>query len=252
MKALLLAFTLIFAPAWARDHYLNFDDNFCLDKHMKKEIKPHLLPADHPLKNTLDQIFSGPRVIENEIAFAEAGFETLQVRPGSFIVIARHPLLPGYLLKLYLDNETRQKDGVPGWKWLVNRCKGAENIRTLIRKKNLKHFIVPDKWLYPLPPDPKGRHPIVLLVTAMNLVSQQQNKQAWLNVTEEHLDELYSIISYGYASCDLFGNIQYTKEGKFACIDTEHPKRKLKLSRIRPHLSELMQTYWNKLIGKRE
>jgi hypothetical protein len=216
----------------------------------QKEIKPYLLPAHHPLKVPLDQIFFHSNVLKNVQTFANAGFETLHVRANSYICIAKHPLLPGYLVKAYLDDEIRWKDGIPGWKWLVNRCKGAENIRKLIRKKNLNHFVVPDKWLYPLPNG--SQQPVILIVTDMDLASRAETRRAWkTRVTEEHLDELFCILRHGYASCDIVNNIPYTKTGKFACIDTEHPKRKLKYEGVKNSFSEKMKSYWETLMNKR-
>jgi hypothetical protein len=231
--------------------YENFDDNPSIDQQMRGMIRPYLLPLDHPMKGALDLIFSESRAIENEATFANAGFDTLFVRPATYIRVARHPLLPDHLLKVYLDNETRQKAGIPGWGWLLNRCKAAKSIRKLIKKKNLQHFSVPDKWLYPLPATRDSQHPVILIVTEMNLVGSWKTRKAWKNATQEHLDELFCILSHGYASTDLINNIPYTQEGKFACIDTEHPKRKLKYSHIRSHLSKPMQAYWDELVKRK-
>lgn len=240
-------------PDWKKPFlaYTNFDGNPLIDKQMGKKIKPHLLPEDHSLKPKLDAIFSKPRVIENEQTFAENGFKTLFAQPQSFIRVAKHPQLPGVLVKVYLDNETRQKENIPGWKWLVNRCEGAENIRKLMQKKKFRHFCVPDKWLYPLD---SSRQPVILVVTDMKLVSAEETENAWkTKVTKSHLEELYCILSHGYASCYLINNIPYTKQGKFACIDTEYPKRKvnsgmLKFGKVRECLSPEMQVYWNQLV----
>jgi len=234
----------------------NFDGNPYIDKKMRKMMRPYCIPLDHPLKASLDTIFSQSRAIENEPAFANAGFVTLFAQPISYLRIARHPLLPGYLLKVCLDNETRQKKGIPAWQWLVNRCKGAENIRKLIKEKKLRYFTVPDKWIYPLPVNPmpalpngQSQQPVILVVKDMNIVSARQTRDIWKNkITTRHLDELYCILSHGYSSCFLVGNIPYCKNGKFACIDTEYPQRQLIYKKIKRYLSEDMNAYWDKLI----
>lgn len=232
--------------------YENFDNNPGLDQEMKKAIKPYLLPLDHPMKAPLDLIFSESRALKNRETFINAGFNILFARPMSYICVAKHPLLPGYLLKVYLDNETRQKEDTPGWKWLANRCKAAEKIRKLIKKQKLEHFSVPDKWLYPVPVTENSQQPVILIVTEMNILNSRKTKKAWSETTEKQLDELYCILSHGYASTDLINNIPYTKEGKFTCIDTEYIKRNHKYRRIKPYLSEPMQVYWTELVNRKE
>lgn len=236
--------------------YPNFDDNPFITEEMRKRITPYLLPLDHQLKAPLDEIFNHSRAIENEEAFEKAGFITLFKQQISFIRVARHPALKGYLMKVYLDSELRQRRGLPGWVWLAERCKGAEKIRKLIAKKGLKYFSVPDKWLYPLPVNPapllpqgQGRQTIVLLVTDMKLTSQAESWRAWREeITTRHLDELYCILSHGFSSTYLITNIPYTKKGKFTCIDTEHPKRKLDYQRVKQYLSPEMNVYWDNLV----
>lgn len=228
-----------------------------LDSHAKRRIKPYLLPKEHPLKTTLDSLFSHPSVTKDDSSFAQAGFKTRCIRHTSYVRIAEHPSLPGFLMKLYLDSEKREKENIPGWIWLARRCEGAENLRSLIKRKKIKHFVVPDKWLYLLPWDSRlskeknPYQPVILIVTKMNLVSWSENVKAWkTKVTKAHLRELYCIFRHGYSSCFVTENIPYTKEGKFACIDTEHPKRNLRArySHVLQYLSPEMKKYWKMLI----
>ncbi len=234
--------------------YPNFDENPYIDQKMQAQIKPHLLPLQHVAKVTLDSIFKQSRATANEKSFSRSGFITLSIRPFSYAIIASHPDLPGYIIKAYLDSELRQKHSKPGWLWLVSRCEGAANVRQLIKAKKIRHFVVPDKWLYPLPihpaPDhPKRRQPILLIATDMNLVSQEESEEAWKKkITHKHLDELYLILSHGFASSHLSWNIPYTKNGKFACVDTEHPKRTPHYKEVKNYLSDEMNSYWDKLV----
>ncbi len=168
--------------------------------------------------------------------------------PGSFVTVARHPAIPGYVFKLYLDSEQRNKDGIPNCEWLTRRCIGAETIRKLIHKKKVRHFTIPDKWLYVLPlqtiktPNPQ---PVIVIETDMELESEEITKLAWKTyVTPQHLKELYTILKPGYGTIGLVRNIPYTKNGKFAFTDTEYPLRKHKLRKVKPYLSEEMQQYW--------
>lgn len=240
------------SPKKVSHRYPNFDGNPSLTGTMKTKIKPYLVPLKNPIKTKLDSIFKHANVIETEHSLSQAGFNILFSQANSFIRVAKHPKVPHYLFKLYPHAETRQKEGRPGWEWLVMRCQGAENIRKLIIQKRFRHFTVPDKWLYPLPTlsaSHPNKQPIVLVVTDMKLVSQAETIEAWKNkITRRHLDELYCIISHGYSSTYLVHNIPYTKKGKFSCIDTEHPKRVLRFKKIKYYLSDEMNQYWDKLV----
>ncbi len=157
---------------------------------------------------------------------------------------------PGYIFKLYLDTEQRKKYGVAHWRWLTRRCIGAKAIRKIIKKKKLRYFIVPDKWLYilpryPLPQEPNPQ-PVILVETYIEL--SENSERAWkTHIKPKHLDELYTIFQSGYGSTHVDINTPYTKNKKFAFIDTESPQRKPTLKRVRNYLSRDMQRYWDDL-----
>jgi hypothetical protein len=235
---------------------LRYAENPYLTKEMLDTMRPYLLPLDDPLRHTLDAVCQSSRILENKNSFRQAGFITLVHQHKSLIRVARHPLFPGYLFKLYLDSDPPKIRSKSGWVRLVRRCEGAENIRQLIKKKKLVHFTVPDKWLYPpsvsqVPPATpvESVQPVILIVTDMDIVSPPESYEAWkTKITPSHLDELYCIISHGFASAFLAYNIPYCKNGKFACIDTEYPKRTLGYDRVRAYFSPEMQLYWDELV----
>ncbi len=237
-------------------NYPNFDDHPSISDDMRKKMQPYLVPLNSHIKPILDSIFSNAEILNNEETLASAGFITLFSHLNSYLIIAKHPKLPGFLFKLFLHNEQRQKMGMAGYEWLLRRCQGAENVRNLIKRKRLKHFSVPDKWLYPLPPELNQENssthtPLILVVTDMHIASQKQTKQAWLGASKEVIDELFCILNHGYSSAALVNNIPYTKEGKFACVDTEHPKRKVGLRHVKRYLTNETYLYWNNLISKK-
>ncbi len=240
--------------------YWGFDDHPYLTKKMRKGMRPYLLPPDHPAKKALDKICRQSRVLLDAQTFEESGFHVLHHQHNSKIRVASHPKLPGYLVKVYLDSETSRLKGKPGWQRLTLRCEGAKRIRDLIKRKGLKHFTAPKKWLYfpptnHLPSDYKGKmiQPALLVVTDMNIVSFEESLEVWSNkITTEHLDELSCILHHGFASAYLPFNVPYCKNGKFACVDTENPKREVKFHLARPYLSSEMLVYWDKLTEKSE
>ncbi|MEC7839377.1 MAG: hypothetical protein VX777_05010 [Chlamydiota bacterium] len=234
--------------------YNDFSTNPHTSKKYKKKVRPHLMPIDHEIKPKLDAIFCSTRATADANSFEAAGFTTFALQPRSFIRVAGHPSFPNHLLKVYLDTELRKKRGEDGWIWFVRRCKGAEKIRKIIKKRKCKLFTVADKWIYPLPINPST--PIdpsyqqkseVLVVTNMHLTTKEESLDAWKNMTKDHLKELYSIISYAGGSSYREDNIPYTKSGHFAFIDTEHPYKIPNYENVAEYLSPEMKEYWYKL-----
>lgn len=214
------------------------------------EITPYILPSNHPIKPVLDEIFGSSRVTANLETLKEAGFKIIYIKESSFVVIAKHPRVKRYIFKIYLDSETRTRLNKSSWEWLLNRCIGAERIEKLIKEEKIKKFIVAKKWLYCTSSSlNKIQHPVVLLATDMKLTSEKETAQAWkTKITTQHLDELYTILSHGYGSNFLCGNIPYTKSGKFAFIDTEYPYRIIDLTEVKRYISPELHAYWDQLI----
>lgn len=203
------------------------------------------------LTSKLDQLFGPLQALENAANLEKAGFTIISHRPSTMRVVA-HPQMPGYLFKLYLQDEKENRHRT--MKWATDRCLGVENIRKLIKIEHLTHFTVPKKRIYFLPDRETLiandiQNYVVLVVTDMQLVSRAESKAAWATLAnKEHLDQLYRILSRGFSSCYLPGNIPFTKKGKFACIDTENPERKLPYNHVKKHLSDEMKIYWDKLV----
>jgi hypothetical protein len=231
--------------------------NKYISKKIKDKIRPFLIPENHPMTSKLDAIFLNTRATANEQTFRAAGFVAIgKRRPRSFILVAKHPSMPNYLLKIYLDNELREKRKKPSWEWLVQRCQSAGAIKKIIENKKIKHFTVPSKWIYTFPAKPSPpighsytRHFALLLVDDMKLTSDKVNLAAWRNtITKEHLNELYYIISHAKGGSYRPDNICFTENNTFAFIDTEYPGHKPDFNSIKPFLRPDMLRYWNKLI----
>ncbi len=103
-------------------------NNPLIDSKHYRTIKPWIIPKTHPMHSKLNAIFSASRATQDKTTFEEAGFVTFAVQPRSFIRVARHSELPGYVVKVYLDTERKLKHGTPGWKWFSRRCEGAKRI----------------------------------------------------------------------------------------------------------------------------
>lgn len=230
--------------------YPGLSQNPFIEEGKKKAVEAFLIPLDSPLKSKLDEIFTKSRAIKDINEFKKAGFAVLYDNLYSYLVLGRHPSIPGYLQKVYLDTEQRLKGNRPGWLSLANRCQGAANVRDLIKSKKIRNFSVPDKWLYllPLTGSPNDKQPIILIVTDMQLVSEAENAAAWKRANKQIVDELFAVISHGLGSSGLTRNVPYTKSGKFSYIDTEQPHKTPNYGKVRPYLSKEMQSYWDELV----
>jgi len=239
--------------------YNDFNSNPFMSAEERAAIKDYLLPINHPLKPILDSIFRVKRATLNSEAMDESGFTIKFKQPRSFIIVASHPQLPGYLLKLYLDSELRKKHGVPGWKWFVQRIQGATKILTIITARNSKYFVVPKKWMYPLPIHPAvpispafERKNEILVVQDMRLVSNENNLEAWKTViTKKHLHDFYAILKFAGGDSYRATNVAYTQDGTFAFIDTEYKTRHPNYYTIQRYLSAEMAHYWGQLVTKK-
>ena len=231
-------------------YYPNFTYNPALTDRMKRLMAPYLLPIDHPARGAMGVIFSRPGVIKNDASVKSAGFKILHKQPKSHICVLKHPLLKGYLLKVYLDCEKRIPRGMSAWKRLTMRCIVAEKVKSVIEKRGITNFIVADKWVYPIPTEQvlKGQ-PVVLLVKDMQIFNSGGSAKAWRSrATRQTIRELFEIFRRGYGSAFLVGNLPYTHSGRFAFIDTEFGKRRLPMVRLSRYFSPSMRKYWLSLL----
>lgn len=237
--------------------YNDFETNPYILPEAREKMRPFLLPEDHPAKEKLDSIFQSVRASFNDEALVKAGFHIKFKQPRSFIRVVSHPTLPGYLLKLVTDVELRKKDHEPEWHWFINRCLGVTKIHEVIKKNNIKYFVAPQKWIYPLPLHPYPskskisniRKVIVLLVEDMKLTEKEDNLTAWrAEVTKKHLDELYLIIRQVGGKSYRAENIPQTKKGAFAFVDTEYPTNPPSYAEIRRYLSSGKRAYWDRIV----
>lgn len=234
----------------------NLENNPYLSEEIKDRIRPYLISFDHPMRPVLDSLFLHKRITVDKKTFQKAGFRIIAKGPRTYVRVAKHREMPGYLVKVILDTILNEKKDKPSWEWFVQRCEGAKKIRNVIKKNKIKHFIAPKKWIYCLPAEPSPpldskhrRHFAIVLTTDMGLASKEENLYAWKNgMTEDHLNELYFILSHVVGSSYRPSNLALTKSGKFAFIDTEYPYDGPNYMRIHRHFSEKMQRYWEELV----
>lgn len=215
-----------------------------------EKIEPYFLPSDHPIKENLDQFFQ-TRVTESLESFQKAGFKNAFLREPTNIVFGKHPLFKGYLFKVYLDSQPSLCE----WDNWVKRIDGAKAIKECIDQHCFTHFVVPNKWIYPLPQDNYEKN-FILIVEEIPLLKGKENSIKYKKgMTPQILDELFCIITEAGLLDSVFrNNIPFAKTGQIAFIDTEHsgfPPECIPYGRLLPYLSKEMQVYWLGIIEKK-
>ena len=92
------------------------------------------------------------------------------------------------------------------------------------------------------------KHPAVLLVEDMQLVSKEENLRAWKEMNKEQLRELFLIIRDAGGSSYRADNIWMSRNGKFSFVDTEYPKKEGNFATVARFLSKENKQFWNNLI----
>jgi hypothetical protein len=179
-------------------------------------------------------LFRSPSMFDSRRDWTAAGFTVFDRHDETRIMVARHATAPGLLFKKYSGAAT------------VNQCKnydarveGADRLRALIAKHDLKHVAVPRKWVIDLPLD-HGKCEHVLVVEHLDLIGVNQIGKQYRVIDDERLRELCFVLFHFRGLDSIIDNIAFTTEGKLAFIDTEHwygGKRRPYLRYIRRHLS---------------
>lgn len=224
-----------------------------IDEDKWNQISQYFLPEDHPIKTSLDRIFTESRPTLNRQALIDAGFRKTKPRSYSRTIVSSHSQLKGYLLKIYTDDNPKDE-----LKEFINRITGAESIREAIQQKGYSHhFKVPHKWLYPLPQNSAGQHGhhrknFVLVVEEVDILSNESNYRLWAGaaMSPRLLREVYELITDLGLDDSIFPfNIPFTKSGKLAFVDTtQHHRWPIPYHRLTKYLSGPMQSYWKKLV----
>jgi hypothetical protein len=217
-------------------------------------IAPYLLPANHPFKAILDEIFSDATPLASLEDLQKAGFEPLIVRQGRGLIVAKHPRIKKFLFKIYLDTLPKAE-----WPLYVNRSKGARVVKQCIEQNNYGHELkVPTKWIYALPKRPKASkakeqtYPkgFILLVEDMHLTDAKATREHYKStITRSQLKALFATIRQCGLSDSHVDNVPFSHDFKVAFIDTEyvnvwpvHPEW------ITQHLSAKNRHFWQDLI----
>lgn len=221
-----------------------------VEERVWNKLESLFLPEDHPIKENLDAIFSKGRPTFDEKSMRKAGFAGVHVRHYTKLVACKHPLLPGFLVKTFLDTIEKNQ---PEHHYWMKRIAGANVIRNYITAHELDHFFkVPQKWIYPLPPSGNDRN-FVLIVEDMGILNEQDNEMRWGSdhVSQELLEELFHLVTeLGFWDCTKPENIPFCQDGKVAFVDTENRySQKVRYHKLTPLLNPGNREFWKCLIA---
>lgn len=217
-----------------------------------QEVEPYLLPLEHPIRPLLQILFSEKRATLNLKTLKKAGFQKAKPRKFTNLIVTKHPAIPGYIFKLYLDAQRHHKE-TPEYAYWIARVQGANLVRQYIYDHFLEdRFKVPAKWIYELPASCREEgyavKNFILVEEDMALLSDEQNKELWKSnfVTFSLLQELYGILhTVGLYDAAKPDNIPFSTDGKIAFIDTQtFGKKNVRYEKLTPFLSKENQEFW--------
>lgn len=223
-----------------------------------QEVSPYFLPENHPLRSKLDQLFK-TRITLNHHTLKEAGFLTPRPRQFSHSIVSKNKKIKGFVFKFFSDDQPKIDDA----KQLLKRILGAKAINQSLKRLGWdKHFIVPKKWIYPLPENPAPpegsfRKNFILIAEEINVYHNEANRVQWrTKITPLLLRGVYSIVTdVGLYDSLIPSNIPFAKpqRGKMVFLDTEHfGSSPIPYKRITPYLSPEMEQVWNALVSKKK
>jgi hypothetical protein len=202
-----------------------FDDRHKV-KIRKLSIKECLLPKDHPLQEKLKKLFKNPQMFKSNEHLKRAGFFPLN-RDRKPCMVASHPVIKNYFIKKFKSRVSYRRQ-ITNY---LNRISAARALRKFIELNNLKHIVVPQKWLYQLPmqfSDPQtGKRLYVLIVEDMHICSGEDDPKGETAKKYNQMDfdtlREFCIVLYHFRGLDSsLRNVPFTEEDTLAFIDTEH------------------------------
>lgn len=171
----------------------------------------------------LDALFRNPHMFDNKEAFHAEGFDVKQAHAHN-IMVGSHPSAPKHLFKKY-------SRGVPLDAQRANyetRAEGAQKIRRFVEEQRLQHMVVPQKWIFDLPPRfaLHGKISRLLIVERMDILDSKENEKRYHAIGENVLEELCRVLCAFRGLDAAVHNVRFTSSGQIAFIDTENWKRR--------------------------
>ena len=214
------------------------------------------MPHD-PASLDLGPLFRDPRMFDTADTWRSAGFELLRESENK-ICVASHPSVEGYLFKKYVNAGKREAldDQLANYE---QRLEGARRLRGFISDRDMRHVVVPKKWLRDLPPQfgSHGQSAHILIVERLDLLDEDETEQQYRDIDKDTLREL-CVALHAFRGLDSsLKNVPFTTSGQIAFVDTEHwdrhagrKEQRSFLKYIGDHLSSDQWKRAKKLWGK--
>lgn len=226
-----------------------------------EEVGPYLMPKSHPLKRKLNKIFSQSRVLKGMKSLWLAGFTPTAPQKSTGVIVTKHKDMPGYIFKLYADNQTTVFHQPEYTDW-IGRASGAEYLRQEIAAAGWEaYFKAPKKWIYALPAEPMGSYPhiqknFILVEEDMEILSSKENEEKWrsASITPHFLNMLFHLLATtGLVDGSKPANIPFCKDGKIAFVDTQwHHKKPDGFHKLFRILPKNLWPHWQNLIDEQK
>jgi hypothetical protein len=227
-----------------------------VDSNVWHSLEPFLLPENHPVKPKLDRFFS-TRVTETQATLKAAGFEKPKPMRASKTIVSRNKNVPGYIFKFFADEQKNIVD----WKKCLARVAGSLYIQAALDKYEINHlFLVPKKYLYPLPIDPAPkvglvRKNYIVIENEIDIYDYKANNKMWKDasiIDQTKLNWLFRLLSELGLSDSVFAfNLPISKDKRISFIDTEHHHEwPIPFYKLEYYLSSKMKDYWYDLAKK--
>lgn len=177
---------------------------------------------DDPLSLDLKSLFRDKDMFDSADNWSDAGFKIVRESDSETkILVAGHKKADGYLFKKYL-NLMPLEDQLERY---TRRLEGATKLRALIEQRNLKHIVVPRKWLYELPRRFTLEMPsYIVIVQEFSIPDREslESEHSHRRIDSDVLREL-CVIWFEFRGLDFTAkNAPFTKRGQVAFIDTEY------------------------------
>ncbi|KIC73705.1 hypothetical protein DB42_BS00200 [Neochlamydia sp. EPS4] len=218
------------------------------------QLQPFFLPENHPIKPKLDRLFS-KRVTQNKESLQKAGF--IQPTPMRFskTIVTKNKNIPGFIFKFFGDDQLEIND----WERCYARVAGAISIQEALNRHHINHlFVVPTKWIYPLPEAPYPlkqnnlqRKNFIVIENEIDIFSGKENNKMWKSpiINCHTLSWIYILLQeLGLNDSPYNFNMPIAKDNRIAFVDTEHHhKWPVPLKKLWQFLSPPMRDFWNQL-----
>lgn len=216
---------------------------------VKLKLEECLLPSNHPLQENLKSLFTNKAMFNSPKSLSHEGFKVNR-RVHRGLMVAGHPSISGYLIKKF-ESKVPQEEQLQNF---LRRVNGARALSDFIHVNQLKHIVVPQKWIYRLPKRftnrKTGEEAYVLIVEKMDIYGGGLNPNGDLakkysTIDKEVLKEICTVL-YTFRGLDsVLHNLPFTYQDQIAFIDTDkwEEERNGYLRRIKPFLSKENQKY---------